>query len=167
MRNRQVFSESEIEEAVSFLTNSAPVIAEARGRMTKADSMLGHIEAIEMQRSKATSAVWRKADARASDSYLAAIDERAAATAEFEKLPRKPAPGPTFAESLPQEARERLAILELDAVRDRYAETGWDQQPADEWWQYVLTFLGLPVGFTSASSVCPRMACLHSGSSCN
>ena len=85
-QQRPMFTENEIEKAVSFLAESAPTIGVARGRMTKADAMLAHVEAIMMQKSDASSDVRRRVEARASKKYLAAIDERAAAAAEFEKL---------------------------------------------------------------------------------
>ena len=87
MSNRQrMFSEEEVERAVEFLRDSAPAVGEARARMVRADAMVSHIEALLMTRSEAPSDMKRKAEARASERYLAAINEHAMAVGEFKKL---------------------------------------------------------------------------------
>lgn len=52
---------------------------------------------------------------------------------------------PTVEERLPQEARERLALLELDAIREAARGDDWGQDAPDEWWHLVPALLGMPV----------------------
>jgi membrane associated rhomboid family serine protease/Zn-finger nucleic acid-binding protein len=47
--------------------------------------------------------------------------------------------------SLPQEAREKIAVLELDAIRQQAKESDWEQNAPDEWWQWIPAVLGMPV----------------------
>ena len=83
---RPVIHESEIDKAVDFLRDNARAIGEAKGRLIKAQRMIDHIEAILLLKSDQSSDTKRKADARASDRWLAAANEEAMAAAEFEKL---------------------------------------------------------------------------------
>ena len=76
----------EADRAAEFLAHSAKELGEAVARQTKAEKMLGHIEALEFMASDERSAEARKAAARASQRYLDAINELAEATCEVRKL---------------------------------------------------------------------------------
>lgn len=82
----RIVSDSEIDKALDFLRDSAGAMGEAKARLIRAGHMVSHIEALLLLASEESSADKRKADARASDRYLAAIHEEAGAAGEFEKL---------------------------------------------------------------------------------
>ena len=60
---------------------------------------------------------------------------------EYAELPEKPAK-PGFMESLPQEARERLAMMEVQALQERAAQ---EADGVEETWKYIPAFFGMPV----------------------
>jgi len=62
-------------------------------------------------------------------------------THEYERMPAAPPPPKSFIQSLPPEARERFAMLEMDAIRERYER---EAETPDELWQYLPAVLGLP-----------------------
>ena len=64
---------------------------------------------------------------------------------EFEIMPALPPRPPTLEESLPQEARERLAEEEVRQIGERAREESFGADGPDEWWKTVAGFLGLPV----------------------
>jgi rhamnose utilization protein RhaD (predicted bifunctional aldolase and dehydrogenase) len=82
----RIISEEQVHSAVEYLRASAHDIGAAKGRAIKADKMLSHVEALSIKFSEASSAAAKQAEARASDKYLAAIDEMANAAAELEKF---------------------------------------------------------------------------------
>ncbi len=63
---------------------------------------------------------------------------------EYAVLPEMPRKT-TWPESLSQEARERLALVEVAAIRERAARTDWGEAGPDAWWQWIPAVLGLPV----------------------
>ena len=63
---------------------------------------------------------------------------------EYESLPLLPRK-PTYEETLPQEAREELALIELNAIREKALGEDFSQEPPDDWWQWVAGFFGMPV----------------------
>ena len=87
MSNRQrIVGDDEIDKALDWLRDSAQAIGDAKARMVKAGHMIKHIEAIETKLSNEASVAARRVDALCSLRYLAAIDEDAAATGEYQKL---------------------------------------------------------------------------------
>lgn len=87
MSNRQrIVTEEELEKALDWLRDSAQEMGRCKGRLVKAQHMLGHIEALLSLKSDQSSDMKRKAEARSSEKFLEAIDEEAEAAAEFEKM---------------------------------------------------------------------------------
>ena len=64
--------------------------------------------------------------------------------AEFESLPSIPKPTSTERQ-LPQEAREKLALMELDGIRRAMHEDPFADSAPDSWWQWIPGLLGMPV----------------------
>lgn len=64
---------------------------------------------------------------------------------ELATLPRVPPPKPEA--ELPQEARERLALLKVEEIRQRAlrGEGGYGDAAPGEWWLWLPGILGLPV----------------------
>ncbi len=58
-------------------------------------------------------------------------------TSEYESLPTIPDKIDTN-KQLPSEAREKLAILELDAIREEARGDEWGKDAPDMWWQQSL-----------------------------
>jgi len=56
-------------------------------------------------------------------------------------LPRTPAPD----EELPAAAREKLALMEVERLQRASEEGGMDEEPPEEWWQWIPGILGMPV----------------------
>lgn len=87
MSNRQrIVTEEELEKALDWLRDNAHDMGQAKARLVKAQHMIGHVEALLSLRSDQSSDMKRKAEARASDKYLEAINEEAEAAGEHEKL---------------------------------------------------------------------------------
>jgi hypothetical protein len=83
---RMFEGEPEIEAELAFPGDSAPKIAEARGRLVKTEKMLSHIESSLIAARGQSSDVKKKAEARASDGYRQAIQNHAIAAAAYERL---------------------------------------------------------------------------------
>ena len=66
-------------------------------------------------------------------------------THEYERMPAVPPPPKTFMQSLPPDARERYAMLELEAHRERCTK---EAQAPDEVWKYIPAIFGLPFEHT-------------------
>ena len=64
-------------------------------------------------------------------------------TQEFESLPKVPAKSPE-AEALPQEAREAIALAQLEIIRQE-SEVTEANAPPDYWWQLVVGLTEVPV----------------------
>lgn len=64
---------------------------------------------------------------------------------EFEAMPPLPPPPPTQEESLPQEARERMAEEQVRYMGERAREESFAEEGPDESWKKIAGFLGLPV----------------------
>ena len=64
---------------------------------------------------------------------------------EFEVLPRMAAVAPAREDALPPEARERLAILQLDDIREQVRGSDWGADTPDHWWKHIPALLGMPV----------------------
>jgi|GEM_PF-3576982 len=84
--NDRLVTNDELDRALSFLRDSAISMGQAKARLVMAGHMVSHIEALMIVGSEESSADKRKADARASDRYKAAIEEEADAAGDFEKL---------------------------------------------------------------------------------
>lgn len=67
-------------------------------------------------------------------------------TNEYEALPEEPR-DPTPQEVLPPAARERLALLEIDAIRERAQRREGDEDAPDERWKWIPAILGMPVEY--------------------
>jgi membrane associated rhomboid family serine protease len=51
----------------------------------------------------------------------------------------------SWSETLPQEAREKLALLEIEAIRNRAEHDAGSDAAPDAWWQWIPGVLGMPV----------------------
>ena len=87
MSSRQrIVTEEDLEKALDFLRDSAQAMGDAKARTVRAGHMLKHTEALESKMSDERSAEGRKADARCSLRYVAAVEEDAVAAGEYEKM---------------------------------------------------------------------------------
>lgn len=87
MSNRKrIVTDQDVEDALSFLRDSAGDIGEAKRRVVSAGHWMKHVEALETKLSSATSVAAKKVDALCSQRYIEAMDEDARAAGEFEKL---------------------------------------------------------------------------------
>lgn len=82
----RIVTEAEIDKALDFLRDNAQAIGDAKARVIRAGHMVKHVEALAFKASEERSAEAKKADARASEAYVAAIYEDAVAAGEYEKL---------------------------------------------------------------------------------
>lgn len=62
---------------------------------------------------------------------------------EFEDLPKIDQPK-TYEDTLPPEARQKLAVLEVEQMAERARDEA-EEDPPDSMWQYMAGFFGLPV----------------------
>lgn len=83
---QRIVTDGDLQKALDWLRDSAIDIKMARERMKIAENMVKVQEAFGFKLSEAKSAEARKADARTSEKYIAAIKEEAEAFGEFEKL---------------------------------------------------------------------------------
>lgn len=83
---QRIVSDIELEMALDWLRDNAKEMGDAKARMVRAGHMLKHIEALETKMSEEKSVEARKADARCSLRYVAAIEEDAVAAGEYEKM---------------------------------------------------------------------------------
>jgi membrane associated rhomboid family serine protease len=63
---------------------------------------------------------------------------------EYEDLPQRVRPPPGD-DSLPAETRERLALLEIGAIREKARGDEWGNDSFDNWWECIPAVLGLPI----------------------
>jgi len=75
-------------------------------------------------------------------------------TAEFETLPKWKPPNPNRLDSLPQQARERLALEKVKEIR-READSSTDGAMPSEAWQVAAGFFGMPVEYDNPTSIRP------------
>lgn len=80
---RDLVEEIEVDNALDFLFKVPERIGAATERAKKAEKMLGHIEAIQMQLCNETSAAAKQQFARASNPYKDALLEAAVASGEL------------------------------------------------------------------------------------
>lgn len=74
---------------------------------------------------------------------------------EYEAMPCVLKP-PTLEDRMSPEAREKIAILELDAIRERAKSGDWEDGAPDAWWQWIPAVLGMPVEHDAeALTQCP------------
>lgn len=83
--NRLV-TDDQVGDALRWLATNAAEIGEARARLVKAGHMIKHVEALQYLRSAEKTVDAKKADVRASEKWLEAINEEAEAAGEFEKM---------------------------------------------------------------------------------
>ena len=86
VRHQRIVSDEELEKALDWLRDSANAAGEAKARAVRAGHMIKHVEALETKMSAEKSVEARKADARCSLRYVAAIEEDAVAAGEYEKM---------------------------------------------------------------------------------
>ena len=70
---------------------------------------------------------------------------------EYEALPGIPKK-PAMENMLPPEAREKLALLEIDAIREKAMDSDWGENSPDAWWQWIPSLLGMPVECDAATT---------------
>lgn len=102
--NGRIVTDEDLSKALDWLRDNAPMIGDAKGRLVAAGHMLKHVEALEYMKAEG-SAETRKSVARASQRYLEAIYEEAAAAAEFETM----------------RARREAAALKIESWRSEQA----------------------------------------------
>lgn len=85
-RQSPIEMDNDIVKAVEFLVHSANDIGRAKERAVKAEKMIGHVEALMTIASGEKTAAGREADAKASEKYVEAINEHAAAAGDLAKL---------------------------------------------------------------------------------
>ncbi len=76
----------DVDKALHWLRDSAAEIGAAKARQVKAGHMIKHFEALMYKASGEKTDAARKADARTSERFLAAINEDAEASGELAKL---------------------------------------------------------------------------------
>lgn len=81
-----IVDDNEVDKALDWLRDSAAEIGAAKRRAVLAGHMVSHVEALMSKTSNATSAEARKADARASQKWLDAVQEDAEAAGDMAKL---------------------------------------------------------------------------------
>lgn len=81
-----IVSDAQLNDALDWLVRNAGEMGRAKSRLIKAERMLSHVEALLIKASNASSDQKKKAEARADQRYLAAINEEADAAGEFEKM---------------------------------------------------------------------------------
>jgi len=83
--NRLV-TDDQVGDALRWLAVNAAEIGAARARLIKAGHMIKHVEALQYLASAEKTVDAKKADVRASQEWLDAINEEAEAAGEFEKM---------------------------------------------------------------------------------
>jgi membrane associated rhomboid family serine protease/Zn-finger nucleic acid-binding protein len=68
---------------------------------------------------------------------------------EYEALPAIERT-PQLEEKLSPEAREKLALLEVDTIMERARGSDWGNDSPEEWWQWIPALLGMPVEHEAA-----------------
>ena len=86
MTRSQVVTEDDVHNAVEYLRASAIPIGKARSEAIKTEKMLSHIEALMTLKSDLKSQDAKRAEARASDRYVDAINTHAEAAGGFDAL---------------------------------------------------------------------------------
>ena len=79
-------TDDEVQLAVDYLRDSSPKIGAARMDVQRSESMIKHIEALMFLASTRSSVDAKKAEARASERWIEAVEKHAVAVGEFEKL---------------------------------------------------------------------------------
>ncbi len=64
---------------------------------------------------------------------------------EYKALPKLPPTPPRWDASLPQAAREKLARIEVEAIRENARRQDADAGAPDAWWQWIPGVLGMPI----------------------
>ncbi len=64
--------------------------------------------------------------------------------AEYESLPLIPQEL-TWEQRLPPKAREELALLEMESIREKARGGDWGEETPDAWWQWIPGLLGMPI----------------------
>tara|TARA_R110000868_G_scaffold32618_1_gene118770 strand:- start:70 stop:465 length:396 start_codon:yes stop_codon:yes gene_type:complete len=82
----RIVTDAQIGAALDYLRDNAAEIGAARARLIKAGHMVKHVEALLMLASDLKSVESRKADAKCSDRWMAAVNEESEAAGEFEKM---------------------------------------------------------------------------------
>lgn len=69
---------------------------------------------------------------------------------EYTALPGRPEPVDPKT-MLPPAAREKLALIEIDAIRQQAEDSNWGGNAPDTWWQWIPALLGMPVEHDAGS----------------
>lgn len=77
-------------------------------------------------------------------------------TREMDALPKWTPAGRSAPDALPQEARERLALIKVEQIR-REAQRTEDGEMPSELWQVAAGFLGMPVEYDNPISIRPLL----------
>lgn len=83
---QRIVTDEEVEKCLDWLRDYASKIGTAKGELVRLEHRLRTIEAFEMLKSDLKAQDAKRADARNSAAYKGAVDELAAATAEYETL---------------------------------------------------------------------------------
>ena len=81
-----LISDEEIQKAVDYLRDAAPLIGQARINLERTSAMIKHVEALMFLDSIRSSVDAKKAEVRSSERWLKAIEAHATAAGEFETL---------------------------------------------------------------------------------
>jgi hypothetical protein len=81
-----IVTDEGVHNALEFLRKNAAKIGAARRRLVLADGMVSHVEALQSRMSEEKAADARKAEARASAEYKAAVVEQAEAAGAYETM---------------------------------------------------------------------------------
>ncbi|NLB69194.1 MAG: rhomboid family intramembrane serine protease [Lentisphaerae bacterium] len=63
---------------------------------------------------------------------------------EYAALPSLPKTT-TWEDTLPQEAREKIALMEVEAISKKYRGSHIEENEPDVWWQWIPAILGMPI----------------------
>ena len=81
-----LISDEEIQKAVDYLRDGAPLIGQARINLEKTAAMIKHVEALMFLDSTRSSVDAKKAEVRASPRWIEACEAHAKAAGEFEMM---------------------------------------------------------------------------------
>src|SRR5215831_256536 len=84
--SNELIPECEVEKALDFLRDNAVEIGQAKADAVRAERMVRHHKALEMQRHNGLPVSAQEREAYASRAYVTALEEEAVAAGEYERL---------------------------------------------------------------------------------
>jgi hypothetical protein len=87
--SNELVPDSEVEEALDLLRDSADAIGDARADMIQASGMIKHVKALVMMANNELSGYAQEREAYASPEYIKALAEESKAAGRFETLKAK------------------------------------------------------------------------------